>query len=201
MTDDPRSSLPPSSKIPSQIPGTSSRGPYLALGLLLLLGVGGVVIWKSRAPETTTPTAPPVAESVARPTLTDAPPPPPPDDTASAAPSSTRARSAGTICGGPCSGNAPSGLLSEVQARAGRARGCYQRALRQNEGLQGSMSVSLRIDAGGNICNASIAADTTGSPEVARCVVGMFQGQHLGSPPSGGCVDMKVPLRFESVAK
>jgi hypothetical protein len=90
-------------------------------------------------------------------------------------------------------------LVSEVQARANRARGCYQRALRQNEGLKGSMSVALRIDASGSICNASVANDTTGSPEVARCVVGMFQGQRLGSAPTGGCVDMKVPLRFEAV--
>jgi hypothetical protein len=196
MKDDLPSSLPP-----SKIPGTSSRGPYLALGALLLLGGVGVVLWKSRTPEPTAPTAPPPTESVARPTLTDAPPPPPPDDTASAAPTSTKVRTTATGCGGPCGGNAPSGMLSEVQSRAGRARGCYQRALRQHEGLQGSMSVALRIDAGGNICNASIAADTTGSPEVARCVVSMFQGQRLGSAPSGGCVDMKVPLRFESVNK
>lgn len=198
MTDDSPSSLPP-----SKIPGTSSRGPYLALGAVLLAAGAGFFLWKSSTPAPTTPTTtPPVgSDSLARPTLTDAPPPPPVDDAASAAPSSTRPRSAGVACGGPCGGDASSGMVNEVQARASRARGCYQRALRQNEGLHGSMSVALRIDAGGTICSASVAGDTTGSPEVGRCVVGMFQGQRLGSAPSGGCVDMKVPLRFEAVSK
>ncbi|HEU4403970.1 MAG TPA: AgmX/PglI C-terminal domain-containing protein [Polyangiaceae bacterium] len=197
MTDDPPASLPP-----SKIPGTSNRGPYIALGALLLLVGVGVVIWKSRGPEPTPPAITPTLSSgsVARPTLTDAPPPPPPDEPPPPTPTA-KVRSTGGGCGGPCGGNASSGLLSEVQARAGRARGCYQRALRQNEGLRGSMSVALRIDTGGTICSAGVAGDTTGSPEVARCVVSMFQGQRLGSAPSGGCVDMKVPLRFEAVNK
>ncbi len=196
MKDDSPSSLPP-----SKIPGTSSRGPYIALGLVLLAAFAGFFFWKSRGPQTITPTDAPSVDSgtVARPTLTDAPPPPPEDEAAGSAPSSTRPRAVGVACGGPCSGNAPGGLVNEVQARATRAKGCYQRALRQNEGLKGSMSVALRIDANGTICNANVAGDTTGSPEVARCVVGMFQGQRMGSSPSGGCVDMKVPLRFEAV--
>lgn len=196
MTDDSRSSLPP-----SRIPGTSNRGPLVALAVLLLAAGGGFFLWKSSNNQPNKPVVtPPVASgSVERPTLADAPPPPPDDDPAAPEPSTKKPRSTAVACGGPCSGNAPSGLVSEVQSRATRAQGCYQRALRQNEGLRGSMSVALRIDGGGNICNASVASDSTGSPEVARCVVGMFQGQRLGSAPSGGCVDMKVPLRFESV--
>ncbi|HEU4532813.1 MAG TPA: AgmX/PglI C-terminal domain-containing protein [Polyangiaceae bacterium] len=190
----------PSSLPPSKIPGTSNKGPFIALAALLLAAGGGFFLWKANSqppPTIVTPPAP-SGSVVARPSLTDAPPPPPPDEVPEATPSA-KPRTGGLSCGGPCSGNASGGLVNEVQARANRAKGCYQRALRQNEGLKGSMSVALRIDAGGNVCNASVASDTTGSPEVARCVVGMFQGQRLGSPPSGGCVDMKVPLRFETV--
>jgi hypothetical protein len=197
MNDESPSSLPP-----SRIPGASKTGPLIGLAALLL--VAGAVVYFLKSSVTPQPKPPVVPPSIAstpveRPTLADAPPPPPDDEPPSPEPTAKKPRSVVAACGGPCSGNAPSGMVTEVQARATRAQGCYQRALRQNEGLRGSMSVALRVDGGGTICNASVASDTTGSPEVARCVVGMFQGQRLGSAPSGGCVDMKVPLRFEAV--
>jgi hypothetical protein len=194
----------PSSVPPSRIPGASNKGPYVALGAVLAAAVAGFFLWRSCAqtPPTATPTPlPPPSETVARPTLTDAPPPPP-EDVPSAAPSTPSVRVANVGCGGgTCNGTSNPRLEKEVQTRAVRAKGCYQRALRQNEGIRGSMSVSLRIDGTGNVCRADVVGDTTGSADVASCVVGMFRGQRLGAAPSGGCVEMRVPLRFEATNK
>jgi len=55
--------------------------------------------------------------------------------------------------------------------------------------------VSVRIDPQGNVCSASVAEDAIHSAEVANCVMGMFRSAKF-PPPTGGCIDVKVPLSF-----
>lgn len=168
---------------------------------MLLLG-GGLVGYKLMSGKDPAPT-PPVPSAptttVTRPSLVDAPPPPPTDEVPSAAPSASTAKTAiptGGGCAASCSGTASGALSGEVQGRAGRARGCYERALRNNSTLQGKMSVNITVDSSGNVCAASTSGDTVGSPEVSSCVLGMFRGQKLPAP-TGGCVQMRIPLNFQ----
>jgi TonB family protein len=69
-----------------------------------------------------------------------------------------------------------------------------------NENLQGRLSVNLRVDTQGNICSSSISNDSVGDGNVASCVLGMFRGARV-TPPTGGCVDVSIPLNFQPKGK
>lgn len=194
----------PASLPPSKVPGASSgSGQYIALAGVLLLAMGGLLFWKFRGTPEAPVDAPPVPSASvapARPKI-DAPPPPP-DDDPTPAPSASAAKKttpggggAGFGCGAAaCTGTPAASMKSELQARAGNARGCYERALRQNPNLQGRVVVAVRIDQSGNVCSSSIAQDSVGG-DVGSCILPMFRGTHV-APPTGGCVDVTVPLNF-----
>jgi TonB family protein len=61
--------------------------------------------------------------------------------------------------------------------------------------LQGKLMVSVKVDPNGNVCSASISQDGVHSNEVNSCVIGMFRGARF-PPPSGGCVEVNVPMSF-----
>jgi hypothetical protein len=193
----------PASLPPSKIPGASSgSGQYIGLAAVLLVVMGGLLFWKFRAQPETPVDAPPVPSASAAPVRPkmDAPPPPP-DDDPTPAPSASAGKKAapggggGFGCGATtCTGTPAGSMKGELQARAGNARGCYERALRQNPNLQGRVVVSVRIDQSGNVCQAGISQDTVGG-DVGSCILPMFRGAHV-APPTGGCVDVTVPLNF-----
>lgn len=190
-----------SEETPAGVPGGSGgNGQYIAIALVFLLLGGALLAYKMKGDDKPPPPAVPTASvtTAAKPALTDAPPAPVEEDAGTPAPDASTAKPV-AVGGGPCSttcsGSASGALTSEVQGVAGRARGCYERALRQNAQLSGKITVALKIDAGGNVCGASAANDTMGSGEVTSCVTGMFRGKKF-SPPTGGCVNMTVPLNF-----
>ena len=125
--------------------------------------------------------------------------PPPVEEDAGAADAGTKVATGGGgasgPCAGSCTGTAGGDLASAVRGAAGGARGCYERALRQNSGLQGRLTVRLRVDPGGTVCGASIGRDEIHAAEVSSCVLGIFRGRKFPAP-QGGCVDMDVPLSF-----
>src|SRR5262249_27644482 len=150
--------------------------------------------------ETTTVTPPvPVPTAAPQNTFAEPPPPPPPivDEQAGRADGGTRvASNNNAACGAAkCSGTSNSAISTALSARGGAARPCYERALRVNSALQGKLTVNVRIDPQGNVCNASVIEDAIHSIEVSNCVMGMFRSAKF-PPPTGGCVDAKVPLSF-----
>ena len=90
---------------------------------------------------------------------------------------------------------APLGLLRKLEAKAGQARSCYEHALRQNNLLQGRMSISMKINQSGQVCSSSVKSEL-GDPGVANCVLQIFKSASLPAP-SKGCVDAVVPLNFQ----
>jgi hypothetical protein len=181
-------------------PKKSSGGPLILGAAILLLGVGVMYLVKrSGAPEPA-PSAR-VAATTAEAPVFDAPPPPPPpppEPIASADAGTdvkpTR-RSGPTGCAGPCEGAEPPGLQGQLAAKAALARGCYERALRQNPTLQGRMRVSLRVAPNGSVCNANVTQNELGDAGVASCVSQIFRSATFAAP-QGGCVEAAVPLRF-----
>jgi hypothetical protein len=132
------------------------------------------------------------------PTLAEPPPPPPPpipDEVAHGPDGGARVASTASPCGAKCTGKSNNAMEAAVNARAGSMRPCYERALRVNAALQGKMTVNVRIDSQGNVCSTGISQDAIHSTEVANCVMGMFRSAKF-PPPSGGCVDVNVPLSF-----
>jgi outer membrane biosynthesis protein TonB len=127
-------------------------------------------------------------------------PPPPPiaSQDAGPAPESTKKVVAtSTFCAtcGKCTGTPAPNFQSIVRGRAGSAQRCYEKALAQQEQLQGKLSVNLCVGVGGGVCGASIASDSLGSPLVSQCVLNIFRATTFPSPKNG-CVDAQVPLNF-----
>src|SRR5437868_4185499 len=81
------------------------------------------------------------------------------------------------------------------RSAAGSVRGCYERALRQNQMLQGKLMVAVKVGAQGQTCGASLASDTLGDGAVASCVLQKFRSGTFPAP-IGGCVDVQVPINF-----
>jgi hypothetical protein len=172
--------------------------------------VAGVLTSCQRAPEPQKAEPAAVAKPVPkRVEAVDPPPPPPPEpeapSAATAAPSSAAApKAAGATaqgkprpspCDATCGGTATAELQSALRAKAGQARSCYERALSHNSELQGSLAVQVRIGPGGEVCAATLAKDKLGDPAVTGCVVQRFRGGPFPKP-SGGCVDVEVPINF-----
>lgn len=191
------SSVPP--------PPKSGNGPYIALAVVMLLAMGGLIVWKLTSSEPTeiveqkTLTPPP---EEAPPVLDAAPPPPPPEEelapTENAPAPEKKVASTGggnTGCSGVCEGTLSAEGQSALRAKGGQARGCYNRALRQDATLTGKMTLSVRIGPTGNVCSASVIEDSLNDPAVATCVTQMFRSGKF-PPPQGGCAQVNVPLNF-----
>jgi outer membrane biosynthesis protein TonB len=181
-------------------PPKSDNRPFIIAALLMLLLIGGLVVWKMGGEEKPPP-GPPVETAVApSPVAEHVVPPPPPiaSQDAGPAPESTKKVVAtSTFCStcGKCTGTAAPNFQSIVRGRAGAAQRCYEKALAQQEQLQGKLSVNLCVGVGGGVCGASIASDSLGSPLVSQCVLNIFRATTFPSPKNG-CVDAQVPLNF-----
>lgn len=194
----------PASLPPSKVPGASSgTGQYIAIAVVLFIMMGGLLCWKVRGTTDSAPppvaSTPPSASFTARSTI-DAPPPPPDDP--EPAPSASAGKKTvvgsgggGFGCGATTCGTPAPAMRGELQARAGNARGCYERALRTNPNLQGRVVVAVRVDSTGSVCSASVAQDSVGG-DVAACILPMFRAGKF-SAPTGGCADATVPLNFQ----
>ena len=181
-------------------PPKSSSRPFIIAMLLMLLLIGGLAIWKlggEGKPRETPPEPPPTAVA---PIPDQVVPPPPPiaSADAGAAPEPTkRVASQSTFCPtcGKCTGTAAPNFQSVVRGRAGAAQRCYEKALSQQDQLQGKLTVSLCVGVGGGVCSASISNDALGSPLVSQCVLNIFRATTFPTPKNG-CVDAQVPLNF-----
>jgi outer membrane biosynthesis protein TonB len=188
----------------SLMPKRKSGGTgFIVAGVLMLLAMGGLIFWKVSSKQSQPMAVVSTTQAVAQtapPELLEPPPPPPkeqPKPEATAEPdkkvASTKGGSFG--CNAECNGKDPGSIRSALQGRAGQARGCYERALRNNSTLQGKLLVSVKIGPDGQVCSASIAENSLGDPAVATCVVQMFRSG--GFPrPTGGCVDAAIPINF-----
>lgn len=183
-------------------PKHGGSGGYIAAAIVMLLLIGGLVIWKLKSTEETDivemiPSAAPKApEAIEEPA-----PPPPPEEAVVAPPVESAPKKASNGSSGPsgcsavCNGTLAAQGRSALAAKGGQARGCYNRALRNNATLEGKMTVNVKISPTGSVCSASVSGDTLNDPSVTTCVTQMFRAGKFPAP-SGGCVDTAVPLNF-----
>ncbi|MEO7034655.1 MAG: AgmX/PglI C-terminal domain-containing protein [Polyangiaceae bacterium] len=188
------------------IPKSGGSGPFILAAIVMLLLMGGLIYWKTRASGTETAKVETQKPSVTadQPALDEPPPPPPPpvaSADASAAPDATKpgakkvaSTGGGNMCG-ECTGEPNPGLQAALSGKAGQSRGCYEKALSMNATLSGRMTVSLKINQQGSVCSASVKSDL-GNPLVEGCVLQSFRGATFPAP-KGGCVDAVVPLYFK----
>lgn len=195
------SSLPPPSQ--TGVP-QGGNGKYIAVALLLLLGIGGLVVFKMRG--TDDPVKPPVTPS-AQPSNTGSPisqriddvPPPPPDDAGvDAGPVHVVVLNGNAnvcdvkVCNGATSQELENGL--NMIARQTR-RKCYESALGNDPTLQGHVKLNLRIASNGQVCSSSVASNDMSNTSVGDCAARTFLASHLPAP-KGGCVNVDFPLAY-----
>jgi len=192
---------------PPPPPPKNGSGQFIGAVIVMLLLMGGLIYWKlSGSGEKSAPTPGPTAVASAPETPTvdqivPAPPPPPAPVASEDAGVSTTKKPAsgftGTGCPscGKCTGEPAPSFTAALRSRATLAQRCYEKALAQQESLQGRMSVSLCVGVGGAVCNANVSKDSLGSPLVAQCVLNIYRSTTFPSPKNG-CVDAEVPLNF-----
>jgi hypothetical protein len=169
--------------------------------LLMLLLIGGLVVWKMQGAgeghrEVPSVDAPP--PTVAIPDQVLPPPPPIASEDAGSNPEPTKKSIvSSTFCSScsACTGTEAPTFQSMARGRAGAAQRCYEKALQQQEQLQGKLTVNLCVGVGGGVCSASISNDSLGSPLVSQCVLNLFRATPFPSPKNG-CVQAQVPLNF-----
>lgn len=191
----PTSSTPP--------PPKSGSGQFIGAAIVMLLLMGGLIYWKLGGTDDKPAPAPqPVVTAPTGPTVDQVVPPPPPPpvvEDAGAVPTAKKAVAGftGTGCTncGKCTGDAAPSFSAVLRARANQAQRCYEKALAQQEGLSGRLSVNLCVGVGGAVCGASVSKDTLGSPLVSSCVLNIYRATTFPSPKNG-CVDAEVPLNF-----
>lgn len=188
---------PPSSSLR---PPAESGGSIKYLAVVALLGAGllGLLVWKHFAadapPVVVAP--PPVHSAPVNPHEDDVPPPPPIEDLGSdTGPPKSTGSSNTTVCDTKlCSGGMTSDLEAALAFRAKTAHKCYDDALAQDSTLRGSVKISVRIASNGNICSANPASSDLANPNVANCIANRFRQAGHFPPPSGGCLDVNVPI-------
>ena len=126
--------------------------------------------------------------------VTSPPPPNPWSDAANLLPPPTRMRST-PECPATCQGSATTELKLALVAGAGRTKRCYHDALRRDPALAGRALLWLRISPQGGTCRATLDKVEFADEEMKRCILELAREMDVPAP-TGGCVDVVVPLSF-----
>ena len=181
-------------------PPTEGSGPkYTMIVVLLAAGLVALLLWRYLSSET----APVVQVPPPKPTVAppppkedDVPPPPPVEDSGpETGPTRTVINSNWASCDAKfCTGKVNGDLEAALAFRAKTAHKCYDDALAQDTSLKGNVKISVRVAANGNICSASVASNELANPLVANCIANRFRQAGHFPAPSGGCLDVNVPI-------
>lgn len=94
-----------------------------------------------------------------------------------------------------CEGTIDAAAAARVVAQQRPAvRACYERHLKTNNLLQGTLNVRATVGRGGNVEGVAVGGSLQ-SPEVFSCVRRLAQGWQFPNP-SGGCAVVSAPFRL-----
>jgi hypothetical protein len=187
-------------------PVSGGNGKYIAVAVVLLLGMGGIAVWRFTSKPTPDPTPIKLTASTATTApvntlIDDVPPPPPVED---AGPDSGSKYTGPALkpcdimaCGGKISSDTEASLA--MLARQTRKK-CYEPALTQDPSLQGHVDIKLKIAGDGTICTASVDSADPGMQQIGDCTARMLQVAGRVPPPQG-CVNIKFPVNYKPMGK
>lgn len=89
-------------------------------------------------------------------------------------------------------------IQAVMRQNLGPIRFCYERELKLNPNLQGSIKVRLTIQANGRVSKVDIIDDTVGNTNLARCVQGRIRAWRFKPVPSGTSI-VNITLPFSPV--
>jgi TonB family protein len=85
----------------------------------------------------------------------------------------------------------------QIKQRLKSITRCYESELRKNPSLAGKVTVTFTIQERGNVTNAKVSENTTGSPGVADCVTRTISRFRFNPGPDGGSVTFRYPFVFQ----
>lgn len=196
--------VPPSSRPPP--PKRRNDFWYALLGLGFFAAAAS--LWMANGEEPRPP-APPVetvarANPIAEPELDLAPEPelapePAPGPVSEAAPAAAKKHRASPepSDGWSCSGEIEVAKLTAVidQNRA-QVRTCYERRLKVNSILQGSLRLRIKVGAAGEVVQSQ-AGGSLRDAEVSACVRNLASQWRFPPPAGGRCAVVDAPFQFE----
>ncbi|MCA9581434.1 MAG: AgmX/PglI C-terminal domain-containing protein [Myxococcales bacterium] len=95
-----------------------------------------------------------------------------------------------------CSGSvAPAAALAVVRSNNQQVRTCYERRLKVNHQLQGTVRVTLRIDRTGNV-SATQTGGSLKDPEVLSCIRRAAGSWKFPVPEGGACAIVQAPFNL-----
>jgi hypothetical protein len=86
-------------------------------------------------------------------------------------------------------------LSAFIRSHQGQVRQCYERQLRQNHLLQGTLVAQMKILPSGRVGALSFPQDTLRDAQVRQCVTRVINGWTFPEP-EGGFVVVSNPFRF-----
>jgi outer membrane biosynthesis protein TonB len=179
-------------------PPPSGGGKYAIIGILLLLFAGG--LWWVTQPEDE---GAPVVTRAA-----EAPPPPSnayvnqieiPEERPDLGPpvqEKTVVRRVVRRDDWECSGDIDRAAIRQaMRDYEGQVRSCYERGLKVNHILTGTLNVTLKLDNHGQVSNSQIGGSLH-DRDVHACVRNVARGWHFPVPTGGNCAVIQVPFNM-----
>jgi hypothetical protein len=179
-----------------------SGGSAKYIVVLLLLLAGGLGVYLATSKDEPKPTPPPEVKSVERPTAlsNDTVEIPPEEEDAGLPPPEEpppEKKHRGTYQDPwSCPGDIPVGDIKKVLGEAQSSiRACYERALRNNNQLQGSVALEVRVGGNGHVDNSRVRGNLR-DPEVSKCIQNLAKGWRFPPPSGGNCAVVGAPYNF-----
>jgi hypothetical protein len=95
-----------------------------------------------------------------------------------------------------CTGEIAAAAARQViQEHNGQIRNCYERQLKQNPSLEGTMTLSLRVGADGRVSGTQVGG-TLRDRDVFACVRGVSSQMRFPAPGGRDCALVQVPFNF-----
>ena len=193
----PNPSQPTQTSKPPAPPRSGGSLKYVAIGLLFL--VGAIVLWQMASKDDAPPPPPQPEPEVQRvnpmeqpeldleapepeEAVVEEPEPPKPD----------RPRRTGGEW--DCTGDLPNALKVINEHRA-QIRSCYERRLKNNNTLQGDLTLRLKVGPAGKVVATTVSGSIR-DQEVFSCVRSLAQTWTFPVPTGGSCAVVQVPFQF-----
>ncbi|MEM1417699.1 MAG: AgmX/PglI C-terminal domain-containing protein [Myxococcota bacterium] len=188
------------------LPSSGGGAKYAILGLLLLLGAGGLYMLMGDDDDggDAIAEAPDLGPQPVRPTgyqpqieLPDEipEPEPEPEPEATPEPEAPTMMSSGMRAARACTGTLDTRRVAGVIAGyRPQVRACYERGLKANNLLQGSLNVRLKVQSNGSVNNVRVSGSLRDN-DVFACVRRVASTWRFPAP-EGGCAELSQPFQM-----
>ena len=85
-----------------------------------------------------------------------------------------------------------------VRANSNQVRFCYEKELKKNPKLAGTVKVKFAIASNGSVASAAVTSSTLNNSAVESCLTGRIRRWKFPEPKGGGIVLVNYPFSFKA---